>query len=132
MSKYDAHIRLGHLAPRARIVCILSGQKSMNAYIRQCVERCIDEDMKKYPGTRLYMRPNEVVYSVKEINGEVHYSPITRTIGGERCWILKSIGPFPATMGGKYALMVDLTVEAGSSGVDARNVAVDADGVVGS
>lgn len=128
---YDVHLRLGPMLHKIRLLCLAKGYKSVSAYIRNCIERCSDEDMKNMGGTRLYMRPDQPVYSVKEYGSEKEYTVLTRTLGGERCWVIRSIGYLPAGAGGALAMLVDLTVEPGNSGCSATSVVVPIDGVIG-
>lgn len=125
--EFDVHIRLGALKQRAILLCLLRGGIPLARYARECVERCVNEDMKQYPGARLYMRPNSIVYK----HNEGVWTSLTRTIGGERCWILDHAGNLPAELGGHSVYLVDLTVDPGNSGCEARSVMVSADDVYG-
>lgn len=125
------HMRLGNLMHRVRLVCVLSGESSMSRYIRSCIERCIDQDMLKYPDTKLTMRPDSVVYRIEKIGDEVIFHAITRTIGGERCWILGAAGRLPLNAGGNSVVLCDLTVAEGQQGCEGRAVAVSVDAILG-
>lgn len=125
------HLRLGLLIHKIRLVCMLRGEQSMGRYIRSCVERCIEQDMKEYPDARLTMRPQSIVYKMDEIGGERVFTALTRTIGGERCWVISSLDNLPASAGGEPALLVDITTMPGRAGCDARNVVVPVSSVLG-
>jgi hypothetical protein len=116
---------------RVRMVCVLRGDIGIAQYVRSCIERCVDKDLEKFPSASIFMRPDQTVYKMQEIGNETIYTALTRTIGGERCWILKSIGNVPVGMGGFYAFLVDITVQPGQQGCEARSVVISADSVYG-
>lgn len=128
----DVHIRMSlALKTRLNMVCALRREASTGSYVRRAIEQTIERDMRDFPNFRLIARPNEVVYNVEGEGKQRRFIPITRTIGGERVWILDNVGYMPHATKERWGYLVDLTVEPGQQGTNGRNVVIASEAVIG-
>lgn len=129
---HEVHVRMSAaLKSRLSVICNLRRESTLGAYVRRAVEQAIERDMRDFPNARLVARPNEAIYRVEGEGNDRRFIPITRTIGGERVWVLSNVGWMPHQTGERYGYLVDLTVEPGQQGTEGRNVVISADGVIG-
>lgn len=131
---YEVHIRLGdNLRSRLATVCVLRREATQSAYIRRAIELQIDRDMEQYPGHALAARPGSMVYSMTGVVKSKGYmfAPLTKTLGGERVWIISAVGSLPRVLGGGYAYLVDITAGASSGGMDHRGVVLASEDIIG-
>lgn len=119
------------LRSRLAMMCVLRRESTVGAYVRRAIEQSIERDMRDYPSARLIARPGEVLYKMEGEGKSAKFIPITKTLGGERVWVLGNVGLMPHAMSLRYGYMADLTVEPGQQGTEARNVIISAEGVIG-
>jgi hypothetical protein len=119
-------IRLGALKDQALILARKQGHSSLSPYLRELISRGVAEDLKRHPATYLTLRPNVTVYKVK---GEDRYSPLVKSLGGERVWMLAQVPGLPSSMGGGTGYLCDITAGKVPGGVEGRGVLVLAEDV---
>ncbi len=129
---FEKHIRLGvGLQKRLSLICVLRQEATQAGYIRLLIERGIEQDMRAFPSALLQMRPDSVIYSMEGTGNARVFTPVSRTQGGERCWMLSPVGILPRTFGGGYAYLVDITVVGTNPGADFRGVVVESTSIIG-
>lgn len=120
------------LKQRLKLIVMLRGDQSMAEYIRRAIEHQYLEDMKQFPNVRVRVRPDAQVYRTEGTGRNMIFFPIARTIGGERVYVIETIGFLPKSFKGESAVRCDTSVDVGQTGFEGKGVILATSDLLGS